>query len=273
MAPPAIEPSIPADASTLANDLLHTHVLLWIVEDAEAWARAVEADGDAEPGRWPTRQRHIGEHRRAERHASAEQIRAEGPRRSWYALFHDADSATAVVADLYRSHPNPGVRYEIAPITAQGACPTCQQPTIEADGQWRHHLGGFPVDCLVSPDSESERADGEFEITIPGGPMVCGYCGTAASWPHVVLGYAALTGFHALGVGPGGELVVLVEAVRLDGTVQYLPHLCTTIPDGVYAEHADDIAAIVQATNTSDDARDIAEGCLTELDSAVSTNG
>jgi hypothetical protein len=89
-----------------------------------------------------------------------------------------------------------------------------------------------------------------WQITVPAGPMVCGYCYTTESaWlaapgaaAHLALGYLSLTGFHALGVGPAGELVVLAEAHTLTGATVYLPHLCEQIPDGMREQYADDIA-------------------------------
>lgn len=88
-----------------------------------------------------------------------------------------------------------------------------------------------------------------FEITVPGGPMVCGYCGKTETWsrheaaPQLKLGYVQLTGFHTLGVGPAGELVVLAEAKWLNGQIDHLPHLCEQIPAEIYERYASDIAA------------------------------
>jgi hypothetical protein len=91
-----------------------------------------------------------------------------------------------------------------------------------------------------------------FEITIPAGPLVCGYCGETELFDHVppapqwlMLGYIQLTGFHSLGVGPAGELVVLAEITHLNGRRDCLPHLCQQIPAGVLEEYAADIAAIL----------------------------
>jgi hypothetical protein len=97
----------------------------------------------------------------------------------------------------------------------------------------------------------------DFEITIPGGPMVCGYCGQEEHWEkfppvpaHLALGYLQLTGFRLLGVGPEGELVVLAEATNLSGDIIHLPHLCDKIPDSVRDEYADDIRALIANRST-----------------------
>lgn len=93
-----------------------------------------------------------------------------------------------------------------------------------------------------------------FEITVPRGPMVCGYCGETEWWSHIQpapawlqLGYLSLTGFHSIGVGPAGELVVLVECEHMNGRVDHLPHLCAAIPDSVREQYADDIGEIIKA--------------------------
>lgn len=232
-----------ADTGRRVNEQLGTHVLLWIVDDPELWAKAVEADGDAELGRWPKRQQYLAEAHRAQAYESAAQIRAEGAHRSWHTHFHDGDQAEARVADLRRSHPHPGVRYEVAPITSVGACPTCHQPMIEADGEWRHHAGRYPAECAVKPDpgSEPERVDGEFEINAGVGAMTCGYCNLTTSWPEAVLGYVRLTGFYVLGVHqPTNTLVVLAEATTLSGETAHLPHHCVRIPEDQHRKYAPD---------------------------------
>lgn len=246
-----------ADTGRPVDERLGSHAVLWIVDDPQAWAAAIEADADAEPGRWPRSRRHIGEARKQQGHESAAQVRAEGPRRDVHAVYHNPEQARASVADLRRSHPNPGVRYEVAEITGAGACDTCQTPTIYVDGRWRHHTGRYPADCPklaeveVAAGPEQERVDGEFEITVPSGPLVCGYCDETETWARheaaaqLLVGYLALTGYHSLGVGPDGELVVLAEAEWLGGRIDHLPHLCEKIPDEVRAKYADDIAAVV----------------------------
>jgi hypothetical protein len=230
-----------ADTGRPVDEQLGSHVLLWIVDDPEAWAKAVEADGDAELGRWPKRQRCLAEDRRAQAYESAAQIRAEGPRRSWHAHFHNGAQAEAYVADLRRTHPHPGVRYEVAPITAVGACPSCHQPTIEADGQVRHHTGRYPAECLIDPEPEPERVAGEFEVNIGTNSMTCGYCDHTVSWPQAALGHARLTGFHLLGIyRPTNELVVLAEATTLSGATAHLPHHCLSIPEHMHRTYAPD---------------------------------
>lgn len=77
--------------------------------------------------------------------------RADGPNTTIYTPCHSAWSAQAIAADLRRSHPNPGVRYEVAEITEADACPDCHQPTIQAAGQWWHHIGRYPVECAGPP--------------------------------------------------------------------------------------------------------------------------
>lgn len=223
------------DTGRPVDERLGTHVVLWIVDDPELWAKAIEAEVDAEDGRWPRKDR-------------AAQVRADGPGRSWYAVHHSAQSAQANVESLRRSHPNPGVRYEVAEITAAGACPDCHQPTIQADGQWRHHFLRYPVECLrhpePGPEQDDERQDGEWEISTRG-YMICGYCNETVSWPQAILGYWELTGFHLLGVERAtGTLVVLAEATSLvRGQTVHLPHHCQKIPDDVRATYAADIAA------------------------------
>lgn len=232
-----------ADTGRPVDERLGSHVLLWIVDDPEAWATAIEAEGDAEPGRWPKSSRYIGEYRRTQAYESAAQIRTEGPRRTWHADFHDGAQAAAYAAGLRTSHPNPGVRYEVVPITAVGACPTCCQPTVEADGQVRHHTGRYPTDCAIEPEPEPEpeRKAGEFEIDAGLGTMTCGYCDLTASWAEAVLGYVRLTGFHLLGVHrPTNTLVVLAEATALSGATVHLPHHCLNIPEDKHRKYAPD---------------------------------
>jgi hypothetical protein len=104
----------------------------------------------------------------------------------------------------------------------------------------------------------------DFEITIPGGPMVCGWCGREEAWrrppaglpseyraafyripAHLALGYLSLTGEWALAAGPGGELVVVAFATDLRGRETPLPHHCDKIPQEVYETYADEIAVAV----------------------------
>jgi hypothetical protein len=230
-----------ADTGREVDADLGSHVVLWVVFDAAAWAAAVEADGDAEPGRWPHGRRYIGEQRRTQRYESAAQIRAKGERRDVRAVYYDAGRAEASVTELRRAHPNPGVRYEVAPITDASACPTCYCPTIHTDGRWLHHTGGFPAECTRPPEPEPERVDSEFEVNVGAGAMTCGYCDRVEHWGHAVLGYARLTGFHLLGVERAtNTLVVLAEATDLAGRVVHLPHHCLHIPEDVHTEYAPD---------------------------------
>jgi hypothetical protein len=232
-----------ADTGRPVDERLGTHILLWIVDDPESWAKAVEADGDAELARWPKPRRHLAEHRRAQAYKSATQIRAEGVRRDWHTHFHTSQQAESYTVDLRRSHPNPGVRYEAVPITAVGACPTCHQPTIQAAGEWRHHAGRYPAECSIEPDRAPgpERVDGEFEVDAGAGAMTCGYCDATASWPEAALGYSQLTGFHLLGVHlPTNTLVVLAEATTMSGQTVHLPHHCMRIPEDQHRKYAPD---------------------------------
>jgi hypothetical protein len=235
------------DTGRAVDEQFGSHVVLWIVDDPELWAKAIEAEGDAELDLWPKKDRHIAESRRAQRYESAAQVRAEGPRRDVRGTYYDAETAAASVAELYRSHPNPGVRYEVAEIAGVSACPTCHQPTIKADGQWRHHLGRFPAECLQRPEPEpetEERQDGEWEIGTRG-YMICGYCNKKEHWAQILLGHGELTGFHMLGVDrTTGNLVVLAEATSLSGEIFHLPHHCKEIPEDVRATYAPDVAAI-----------------------------
>jgi hypothetical protein len=236
-----------ADTGRPVDEQFGTHVVLWIVDDPELWAKAIEAEGDAEPGKWPKSQRHIGEQRRLERHESAAQVRANGPRRNVNAVYFGAATAAAVVADLYRAHPNPGVRYEVAEITDVAACPDCHQPTIHADGQWWHHTGRFPVECSPRPEPEPEpkraRQAGEWEIGTRG-YMICGYCDHKATWPQPITANWELTGYYTLGIERAtGTLVVLAEATTPAGQTVHLPHHCQKIPDEVRVTYAADIAA------------------------------
>jgi hypothetical protein len=135
-----------ADTGRRVDEPLGTHVVLWIVDDPEAWAAFVEAEGDREKAAWGKRKAYIGEPRRQRAYESAAQIRAEGHRRDWYDIDHTAERAEQCAAGLRTGQPNPGVRYEVAPVTAVGACPTCHTPTVQADGVWRHHCPAIPED-------------------------------------------------------------------------------------------------------------------------------
>lgn len=226
-----------ADTGRAVDERLGTHVVLWIVDDPEAWAAKVEADADEAVAQRPKDR--IAHQRRAQRYQNAERIRADGAGVTWYTHRHSEGEAQAAVVALYRGQPNPGVRYEVAEITAVGACPTCRQPTIQADGEWRHHAGGYPAECHQPEPAEPEtpRQDGEWEIDQRGW-MICGYCDQREAWPYAVLGYFQLTGYHLLGIEKAtGDLVVLAEATSLAGERMVLPHHCKKIPDDVKARY------------------------------------
>ncbi len=148
-----------ADTGRAVDERLGSHVVLWIVDDAEAWAQSVEAEGDAELGRWSRAQRATAEARRAQAYDSAAQIRSAGRRRDVRGHHHRKDRAAAEVAGLRASHPNPGVRYEVAEITAVSACADCHQPIIKVDGRWCHHLLRYPVECGAGA-AASRRSSG-----------------------------------------------------------------------------------------------------------------
>lgn len=231
-----------ADTGRPVDERLGSHVVLWIVDDAQAWAAAIEARADAELAGCFKRDRGLGEQRRSQAYESAARIREEGQRRTVYMHCHDAESAEACATDLRRSHPNPGVRYEVAAIVEARACPDCHQPSILAAGQWWHHSGRYPATCVQCPDPEMneelERIDGEWLIDIGVGAMVCGYCNEETSWAVAALGYAKLTGYHLLGIERAtGVLVVLAEAMTLSGETAVLPHHCDKIPDDVRAAY------------------------------------
>ena len=230
-----------ADTGRPVDESLGSHVVLWIVDNPEAWAKSIEVEGDAQLTVWPKRQRHIAEQRRDQAYQSAAQVRAEGTRRIIHTHCQTLDAAQAMVDDLRSAHPNPGVRYELAAITEVGACPDCHQPTILADGQWRHHTGRYPAECVrrSEPQPEPELLEGEFEINAGVGSMACGYCNQTVSWPEAALGYSRLTGFHMLGIEQAtNTLVVLAEATSLTGQTVGLPHHCLSIPEELHRRYA-----------------------------------
>lgn len=229
------------DTGRPVDEELGSHVVLWIVDDSEAWAKAIEAEGDAQVAQWSKSTRHVGEHRREQAYVSAAEVRADGPGRRIYSHYRTEQAATATAADLRRAHPNPGVRYEVAAIEAASACHACHQPTILADGQWRHHLGRYPTECTPEPVPEPERQSGEFEISPAMGCMTCGYCDHIKSWPEAAVGYVKLTGFHLLGIERAtGVLVVLAEAADSADRIHYLPHHCESIPEELHIQYAAD---------------------------------
>ncbi|WP_052616066.1 hypothetical protein [Mycobacteroides abscessus] len=239
-----------ADTGRPVDERLGSHVVLWIVEDPEAWASAIEAEGDQVLAAWVKsgrKWRDHGEDQRSQRYKSAARVRADGPQRLFRSHFHRYENASASAAELRRSHPNPGVRYEVAEITGAKACPNCHTPMIEADQQWRHHLAGFPIDChwgrpQQPVEEEPESVDGEWWVIDPGrGSMTCGYCKENVSWPEAIK-FLRLTGYHLLGVDQvAGELVVLAEAQDpryARAVVTHLPHRCSQIPDELRTTYA-----------------------------------
>jgi hypothetical protein len=145
-----------ADTGRPVDERLGSHVVLWIVEDAQAWAAQIEADADAAVAKYP-RCRIARQHRERD-YESAAQVRAAGAYRSWRNHHHSLQDAQDEVASLYRGCRNAGVRYEVAEITDAAACPDCHRPTVCADGQWRHHIGGYPAECPACRDPTPDRA-------------------------------------------------------------------------------------------------------------------
>jgi hypothetical protein len=295
------------------DDDLGSWVVFWIVEDADAWADAIEAEVAAEIARAP-KNRRFATAMQQQRIGGAAEIRAAGPRPrhpacrdcgeglskdqfGWHVEYdagpaflgrqyqcaktrmphvlqdlaphrtvrsteYSRERADAHVAGLWMGCPNPGVRYEAAPVTATAACLTCFCPMIEAGGQWWHHTGGYPAQCPGRrPARDLPAEPGEWEFS--GGVMTCGYCGMSVHWKEVDLSWVQLTGAWMLAVqlevpdtGPGsdgrrGDLVVLAETegiARRPGQRDVLPHHCENIPDEVRAEYASEIEAITTRT-------------------------
>jgi hypothetical protein len=237
------------DTDLIVGDPLGTHVVIRVIDDPEAWARAIEAEGDAELTRWPWNNEDIAKRRRDARYRNAARIRAAGPRRSWYAHYHSVGDAQAAAQRL-RARPKPGVRHEVAEIANAAICPHCQRPVIQADGTWGHHTAaGYPAGC-VSPlkqepvSTPDSAADEGFEINCRMGSMTCGYCGRTEAWTATLRGHALLTGCYLLGAYKGtGAVWVLAEAKMPDGQIVVLPHNCDMIPDHVRDAYARQIQA------------------------------
>jgi hypothetical protein len=243
------------------DENLGTWVTLWIVEDAEAWAAAIEAEVAAEIALAPKKRR-FATYMQQQQLDGATRIRAEGPNRSVHRVHHDQAAALASVASLYQGCPNPGVRYEPARITGYAACITCFCPMIEAGGRWWHHTGRYPAQCPGRrPARDLPAEPGAWEFS--SGLMTCGYCGMSVHWKEVDMSWVQLTGAWMLGVqlevpetGPGsgghrGDLVVLAETegiARRPGQRDVLPHHCENIPAEVRAEYASEIEAITTRT-------------------------
>jgi hypothetical protein len=226
---------------------LGTWVVLWIMHNALAWADAIEAEVTSEIARAP-RNRRFATYMQQQRIDGAARIREEGPGRMVRSVEYDQARADAQVAQLFQAHPNPGVRYEAAPVTATAACTTCFCPVICAAGQWWHHTGGYPADCPGRKARTLPLEPGEWEISDMS--MTCGYCGQCVSWPQTQRSWARLTGVHSLGVHrQSGELVVLAEVTGIaarPGEPGHLAHHCTEIPDNVRAEYDADVRAIME---------------------------
>lgn len=238
------------DTGRPIDERLGSHVVLWIIEDPGAWASAIETEGDRLLAAWLKsghKWRAHGESQRDRQYKGAARIRSEGPQRLFRSHFHSYTDACESAAELQRSQPNPGVRYAVAEITATEVCADCHTPMIEADGQWRHHLAGFPVDCYWGRperlvDEEPEGVNREWWVIDPGrGAMTCGYCKENVSWPEAIK-FLRLTGYHLLGVDKAaGELVVLAEAQdprSARTAITHLPHRCSQIPDELRTTYA-----------------------------------
>jgi hypothetical protein len=231
-----------------ADEDLGSWVVLWIVDNAQAWADAIEAEVTREIHSAPKNHRYAT-YMQQQRLDGAARIREEGPRRTVRSVEYDQARADAHVADLYRAYPNPGVRYEAAPITATAGCTTCFCPMIQAGYRWWHHTGGYPAECPGPREARSLPLEpGEWEMDSMS--MTCGYCGQCVSWPETQRSWARLTGVHSLGVHrQTGELVVLAEAIGIaarPGELGHLAHHCTEIPDSVRAEYAADVRAVTK---------------------------
>lgn len=231
-----------ADTGRPVDEQFGGHVVLRIVEDPEAFAAAVEAEGDAEPAKWPRSSRYIGEHRREQAYESARQIRQRGAYRSVYDDYRAAADAEQSLASLRHHHGLPGVRWELAVVERMDTCPTehCHCPRFLADGTWWHNTGNYPAECAPPPPPPApEPEPDDFVIDIGVGTMRCGWCQLTEAWPHAGLGYARLTGFHLLGVHrETNTLVVLAEATNLAGETVHLPHHCLNIPAEQHARYA-----------------------------------
>lgn len=233
------------------HENLGSHVVLWIVDDPEAWAGAIEAEVASEIALAPEGRR-FASYMQQQRLEGAARTRAEGPRRWVYSVDCDEARALAGAASLRQGQPNPGVRHETAPVTATATCTTCFCPMICADGQWWHRTGGYPAECPGRRARSLPLEPGDWEISDM--DMTCGYCGQRVSWPETLRSWARLTGVHSLGVHrQTGELVVLAEVTgiaALPGEPGHLAHHCTQIPDSVRTEYAADIRAAMEGKLT-----------------------
>lgn len=232
------------------DENLGSHVVLWIVEDAGAWADAIVDEVRSEIARAPKKHRHTT-YMQLQRIEGAARILAAGPGRSVYSVHHDEARVRAGAASLRQGCPNPGVRYEAAAVTATAACTTCFCPMICAGGQWWHHTGGYPAECPGRKARGRPLEPGDWEISDI--DMTCGYCGQCVSWPETLRSWAGLTGVHSLGVHrQTGELVVLAEVIGIaarPGELGHLAHHCTEIPDSVRAEYAADVRAVMEGVS------------------------
>jgi len=232
------------------DENLGTWVVLWIVHNAQAWADAIEAEVTREIHSAPKNRRYAT-YMQQQRLDGAARIREEGPRRTVRSVEYDQARADAHVAELYRAHPNPGVRYEAVPVTAIAACTTCFCPMIQAGYRWWHHTGGYPAGCPGRKARSLPLEPGDWEISDM--DMTCGYCGQCVSWPETQRSWAQLTGVHSLGVHrQTGELVVLAEVTGIaarPGELGHLAHHCTEIPDSVRAEYAADVRAVTEGVS------------------------
>jgi hypothetical protein len=220
-----------------AGEPMGSHVVLWDVFGPGMWAAAIEAEVAGEIARAP-KGRRFATVMQQQRLEGAARTRAAGPRQTVHSVHHDEASAAATVSDLCRAHPNPGVAYVPAPVTAAAACVTCFCPMFHAGGQWWHRTGGNPAQCPGRKARDLPLEPGDWEID--GMNMTCGYCGQCVSWPETQRSWVQLTGVHSLGVRrETGELVVLAEcagiAVR-PGEAGWLAHPCREIPGSVRAD-------------------------------------
>ena len=276
------------------DEHLGSHALIQVITDADLYAASIEADALDRVGLFDRRRRGVPAQRKfayrcginspradardtaiaaaaalarddighleRRRLECAARVRAAGPARTVRSVEWDEAHARHALAASQTS--TPGLRHEIAPVTAYAACRTCYCPMIEADGRWWHHTGNFPAECPGPRKRRSlptEPGDWEF------GPigMTCGFCGQSVSWPDLLRSWVRLTGTWILAVllepaqAPGlgytlvqhqpGELVVLAETEPGAGPARPLPHYCKQIPPDLYGEYADQIAAALAA--------------------------
>jgi hypothetical protein len=143
------------DTGRAVAEPMPTHIVVREITDPDAYAVFLEREADIT----------VNPCFRDGLRTTATETRAAGPARHLTWDFGNEARATAYVADLRRSHPNPGMTYDIAPVTAVGACQHCHQPVLEADGRWLHKAGRLSADCINPDDSQPHTAEPHRPIT------------------------------------------------------------------------------------------------------------